>query len=88
MSRSTSASGCLQFNLQYIYIYVWIFENSVKELNSRRKRAFFLAREGEGIKIKRNISPFFFLHSFIFLSLPSFLYFCPFAWLEGGIKDW
>ena len=29
--------------------------------------------KGDDIKVKRKVSPFFFLHSFIFLSLPSFL---------------
>ena len=35
----------------------------------------------DDIKIKRKVSPFFSLHSFISLSLPSFLCFSPFTWL-------
>ena len=38
-------------------------------------------------KIKRKVSPFFLpLSFFIFLSLPSCLYFFPFAWLGEGLK--
>ena len=66
------------FNI-YIYIYVWIFENGVKELSSRLKRGFcffflffvfFLSfspktiSKGDDIKIKRMVS---ILHQFVFL---------------------
>ena len=37
------------------------------ELNSRLERAFFLSK-GDDINIRRKVSPFSFLHSFIFLS--------------------
>ena len=68
---------------KYKNVYVWIFEN---ELNSCLKWAVFFSK-GDDIKIKGNSVLRFFLHSFIFLSLPSFLYFSPFTWLEGGLKE-
>ena len=67
-----------------LLVHVWIFENGVEELNSRLKRTFFLAK-GDNIKLKGK-SVVFFLHPFIVLSLPSFLYFLPFQWLGGGLK--
>ena len=48
-------------------IYVWIYENEPKELKSRPKRAFFLFLA----RIKKKVSPLFFLYPFIFF----FLYF-------------
>ena len=48
------------------YMYVWIYENEAKALISHTKRVFFFfSREtiskGDDIKIKRIVSPFFFL---------------------------
>ena len=44
------------------YMFVWIFKNGAKELNSRLKRAFFFPPEttskDDDIKIKRRVSPF------------------------------
>ena len=77
---------------QYFCIYsafIWIFENGVKELNSRLKRAFFFLAvcKGDDIKIKRKFSFSFFLHLFIFLSLPSLLYFALFHCLEAVFRS-
>ena len=55
----------------YDHIYVWIYENDAKELKSRPKRAI------SKLKGKSVLFSFLYLYPFIFLSLPSFVYFSP-----------
>ena len=61
-------------------MYVWIFENGVKELNSPLKRAFFFSPEtiskGDDMKIKKKVSPYS-LFSLVYLSFIAVL-FCDF----------
>ena len=49
--------GSIIYPSRPIYIYVWIYENGAKELNSHTKRRFLLAK-GHDIKMKRRVSPF------------------------------
>ena len=74
------------------YVYAWIFENGVKELNSRLRAGVFISSQrlskSDDNKIERKVSPFFVLHSFIFFSLPSFLYFFTlFHGLEAALRS-
>ena len=64
-----------------LYTYISGFIKTVSK-NSRPDQALFLANVDD-VKIKRNVSLFSFLHSFIFLLLLSFPYFFSFAWLGG-----
>ena len=61
------------------YVYVWIYENGAKKLNSSSKV--------DDIKIKGKLSPFclplaVYLPFLAFLSL----FFCPFTWPGEGLK--
>ena len=64
-----------------ISIYFSTYKNGARELNSRPKRAFFsrqkLSPKSTTSKLKGKSVLFSFLYPFIFLSLPSFLYFLP-----------
>ena len=72
-----SAAGALLLLYCYLTIYAWIYENGAEKLNSRPKRAFFDFLQSQRYKIKSKSVLFSSLYPFIFLSLPSFLYFLP-----------
>ena len=61
------AVPCLVAYINLTHIYVSIFENGVKELNSR------LTLKGDDIKFERKVSPFF-LSPFVYLPFIAVLY--------------
>ena len=66
-----STQHVIRNDLQNMYVWIYGFMNGAKDVKSRAKRALFSRyKKGESVL-------FLFLYPFIFLSLPSFLYFLP-----------
>ena len=74
------------------YVYVWIFENGVKKLNSRLRAGVFISSQrlskSDDNKIERKVSPFFRspLVYLLFIAVLS-LFFYSFSWLRGSLKE-